>query len=138
MVLFHINENIFTSNCDYLVNPVNCVGVMGKGLALQFKEKFPYMFIDYKDKCIRKEVKPGVPYIYKNIINFPTKDDWRNLSQMSWIIKGLNWIKDNLHNVSIAIPPVGCGLGGLNQDEVFKYMYDIFNESDIQLNIYVK
>ncbi|MBK8650229.1 MAG: macro domain-containing protein [Elusimicrobia bacterium] len=78
--------DILKSEAHTLVNTVNCEGVMGKGIALEFKKKFPDMFKDYAARCSRGEVRLGEPYIYKqltgpNVINFPTKDHWRSLSR---------------------------------------------------------
>ena len=74
--------DILKSKAQTLINTVNCVGVMGKGIALEFKEQFPDMYENYVQRCQRGEVKPGVPYLYKTlfppqIINFPTKDHWK-------------------------------------------------------------
>ncbi len=86
--------DILQSNAQTLINTVNCVGIMGKGIALEFKNRFPEMFEDYVRRCQRKEVKPGVPYLFKrlsppNIINFPTKDHWKSVSRIDDIERGL-------------------------------------------------
>lgn len=77
--------NIFESDCETIVNPINCVGVMGKGLALEFKKRYPRMYEDYVARCKASMVKIGEPYLYKdadkNILNFPTKYHWRNPSK---------------------------------------------------------
>ena len=82
--------NIFESHAQTLVNTVNCVGVMGKGIALDFKNRYPEMFKEYTELCAQKRVKPGVPYYYSDllgasVINFPTKDHWRSPSKLSYI-----------------------------------------------------
>ncbi|NLD95170.1 MAG: macro domain-containing protein [Fibrobacter sp.] len=112
-----------------IVNTVNCVGVMGRGIALQFKKRFPNNFKLYESACKRNEVVPGKMFVYETgsftnprfIINFPTKRHWRADSRIEDIKEGLNdlkkVIKDNQIN-SIALPPLGCGLGGLNWMEV--------------------
>jgi hypothetical protein len=87
--------NLFETSMQTLVNTVNCVGVMGKGVAKTFKENYPSMFDDYKQRCEHKHVKPGVPYFYKDmlgvsILNFPTKDHWRSPSKLSDVINGLD------------------------------------------------
>lgn len=92
--------DILQSKAQTLINTVNCVGVMGKGIALEFKKRFPAMFEDYAAKCERGEVRPGVPYLYRTlfppqIINFPTKDHWRSVSKVSDIERGLNYLLDN-------------------------------------------
>lgn len=86
--------DILRSKAQTLINTVNCVGIMGKGIALEFKKRFPEMFDDYAQRCERKEVKPGVPYLYKTllppqIVNFPTKDHWKSVSQITDIERGL-------------------------------------------------
>lgn len=83
--------NIFDTKCSTIVNTINCVGVMGKGIALEFKKRYPEMFIDYVNRCKNREVKTGEPYVFYNenctkIINFPTKDNWRSPSRLSYII----------------------------------------------------
>ena len=75
--------DIFETKCSTIVNTVNCVGVMGKGIALEFKKRYPEMFLDYVKRCNRNEVKTGTPYVYTNddgfkILNFPTKDHWQS------------------------------------------------------------
>lgn len=114
---------------DAIVNTVNCVGVMGKGIALQFKKKWPDNFEAYSEACKKKSVKLGRMFIFhagplatpKYIINFPTKDHWRGKSQIEFIREGLidlvAQIK-NLNIASIAIPPLGCGNGGLDWRQV--------------------
>lgn len=127
MMITYTTGNIFDSDCQALVNPVNCVGAMGKGLAKGFKERFPKNYKIYKMSCVHGEVKVGkilVTLLEKNkfIFNFPTKLHWRQDSKFEYITLGL----DNLVKVviplfkikSIAIPALGCGLGGLNWPEV--------------------
>lgn len=136
--------NIFESKCSTIVNTVNCVGVMGKGIALDFKNRYPDMYMDYVAKCNEKLVKPGLPYIYKindenNVMNFPTKDHWRSPSRLSYIVDGLNWIIDNYekYNItSIALPPLGCGNGGLTWDVVGPIMYQKLSQLPINVEIY--
>ncbi len=114
---------------DAIVNTVNCVGVMGKGIALQFRNKFPENFQAYKAACDAGEVRTGRMFIYDNgalarphfVINFPTKEHWRGDSKMKYIRDGLvdlvARIKD-LNIRSIAVPPLGCGNGGLDWNDV--------------------
>lgn len=135
--------NIFESKCSTIVNTVNCVGVMGKGIALEFKKKYPEMFMEYVLKCNRGEVKPGVPYVYQDdgisILNFPTKDHWRSPSRLSYVIDGLNWFTENYKNYgieSIAFPPLGCGNGGLTWDVVGPIMYQKLCKLPINIEIY--
>lgn len=135
--------NIFDSTCSTIVNTVNCVGVMGKGIALEFKKKYPEMFMEYVIKCDRGEVKPGTPYFYQDneisILNFPTKDHWRSPSRLSYVIDGLNWFVENYEKYgidSIAFPPLGCGNGGLNWNVVGPIMYQKLSKLPIYIEIY--
>ena len=136
--------NIFESSCSTIVNTVNCVGVMGKGIALEFKKKYPEMYTDYVRRCNAKEVKTGVPYVYVNAdgsknLNFPTKDHWRSPSRLSYVIDGLNWFLENYEKYdikSIAFPPLGCGNGGLAWDIVGPIMYQKLVNLPIEVEIY--
>lgn len=135
--------NIFESNCLTIVNTVNCVGVMGKGIALEFKKKYPNMFMDYVLRCGRGELKPGKPYLYRegsiNILNFPTKDHWRSPSRLSYVIDGLVWFVENYASLgieSVAFPPLGCGNGGLSWGVVGPIMYQILKDLPINIEIY--
>ena len=123
-----VSGNMFDCKVDALVNTVNCVGVMGAGVALQFKMRNPEMFKDYVRRCRGGLVRPGQPYEWRAdaslfgsdsriVINFPTKDDWRNPSEYSYIESGLRWLRGYLlqsPGLSIAIPALGCGYGGLD------------------------
>jgi O-acetyl-ADP-ribose deacetylase (regulator of RNase III) len=129
MLSFH-NGDLFSAKTDALVNTVNCVGVMGKGIAAQFKSRYPDMFVDYLLVCQRKELRPGKLHVYFHtwvgggvkIISFPTKLDWRNPSKYAWIDVGLARlfaITIPAWNIkSIAIPALGCANGGLQWDKV--------------------
>lgn len=126
--------NIFNSSCEYLVNPVNCVGVMGKGLALEFKNKYPLNFEIYKKACDNASFNIGnlliVPVDNKFIVNFPTKKHWRNKSDLEFIKIGLEELKlaiKEFNIKSIALPKLGCGLGGLDWNEVFVLIKDFHN-----------
>lgn len=121
--------DIFQCKADALVNAVNCVGVMGAGLALQFKNKYPENFEAYKAACKRSEVKPGRMFVFETgqatpprfIINFPTKNHWRKKSYLPYIDQGLIDLVRVLHDKgirSVAIPALGVGLGGLDWNEV--------------------
>lgn len=124
---------------DAIVNTVNCVGVMGKGIALQFKKKWPDNFKLYAEACKVGAVKPGRMFVYdsgalarpKFIINFPTKDHWRGHSRIEFIHDGLNDLIAQIkaHQItSIAIPPLGCGNGGLDWREVRPLIEQAFAE----------
>lgn len=147
--------DIFAEDVDALVAPVNCEGVMGRGLALQFKREFPDNFRKYSKKCKGEEIRPGNMFVFetssngqsaldletqsgnkfasetrrvadpKYIINFPTKRDWRRKSRMEDIESGLKSLVDEIQGRrirSIAIPALGCGLGGLEWREVRERM----------------
>lgn len=121
-----ITGNLMASQDAVLVNTVNTVGVMGKGIALQFKDEFPHNFSVYADACRRGELYPGkllivrdssLRYGEKTIVNFPTKVHWRNPSEYDYIEKGLVALRKYLADdkvESISIPPLGCGNGGLD------------------------
>ena len=114
---------------EAVVNTVNTVGVMGKGIALMFKEAFPENFRAYEAACKRKEVRVGHMFVTENlalcgprwILNFPTKQHWRQPSRMEWITAGLRDLRGVVeeNNIrSIALPALGCGNGGLDWSEV--------------------
>lgn len=122
-----VNGDMFSSKADTLVNTVNCVGVMGKGLAKQFAIKYPEILEPYKQACSDKTLVPGkVQMLFANdgktIFNFPTKNHWRNPSNLVWIesaMHQLNFIVSRMPICEvIALPPLGCGLGGLEVDDV--------------------
>lgn len=121
--------NVIEADTEALVNTVNCVGYMGKGIALQFKKAFPENFKAYERTCRREEVRPGKMFVFetgsmlnpKYIINFPTKRHWRGKSRLEDIEAGLQALVDEVIKrgiKSIAIPPLGCGLGGLDWNMV--------------------
>ena len=121
--------DILTTDVEALVNTVNCVGIMGRGIALQFKNEFPENYKVYEAACARKEVQPGKMFVFetrtltnpKFIINFPTKRHWRGKSRMEDIESGLKALVEEIRHRgirSIAIPPLGSGLGGLNWADV--------------------
>lgn len=136
--------DIFESKCLTIVNTVNCVGVMGKGIALEFKKRYPEMFMDYVNKCDSGQVKTGTPYVFDNgdgmkILNFPTKDHWRSPSRLSFVIEGLDWFLENYEKygiTSIAFPPLGCGNGGLAWEIVGPIMYQKLKNLPIEIEIY--
>ncbi len=121
--------DLFESRAEALVNAVNCVGVMGKGIALQFKQRFPENFSLYADACLFQEVQigkmfvtqPTDPSLPRWIINFPTKKHWSNPSKLEWIEDGLKDLRRFLIEQkvqSVAIPALGAGLGGLDWSDV--------------------
>lgn len=133
--------NILEVKVEALVNPVNCVGVMGKGLALAFKQAYPDNFLEYQAACRLGEVKPGRMFIAKRreveneatnpkyIINFPTKRHWKENSRIEDIQSGLVSLTKEVKKLrisSIAVPALGCGLGGLRWEEVEELIVDAF------------
>lgn len=133
------NGNLLEANAEALVNTVNCVGYMGKGIALQFKQAFPANFKAYEAACRAAEVVPGRMLVHDNgrllnpryIINFPTKRHWRGKSRMADITSGLKALVREVRNLgvhSIALPPLGCGLGGLDWREVRPRIEQAFQE----------
>lgn len=134
--------DLLKSDAYALVNTVNCEGYMGKGIAYQFKLRFPEMNLEYERKCKNHELRPGKLHCFsadnKLIINFPTKDKWREKSKMEYIISGLDELVNVIeeYNItSIAIPPLGSGNGGLIwsnvKPEIIKKLNDISNRVDI-------
>jgi O-acetyl-ADP-ribose deacetylase (regulator of RNase III) len=131
------------NNVDVIVNTVNCTGFMGAGLALEFKLRYPDMFEDYEKKCLNNHIQVGKLDIFSNdsakILNFPTKNDWKRPSKMTWIEKGLQFFVEQYsqYNIqSIAFPKLGTSNGGLHWSEVKvlmeKYLKDI---SDIKIYV---
>jgi len=140
--------DIFSEEVEAIVNTVNCVGVMGRGIALQFKKRFPENFKAYADVCKHEEVQPGKMFVHatgtltnpKYIINFPTKRHWRGKSRIEDIDSGLTdlvqvIIEKNI--TSIALPPLGCGLGGLDWSEVqSKINEKLINLNSVQITVF--
>lgn len=129
--------DILDADAEALVNTVNCVGVMGRGIALQFKKKFPENFKCYKRACDAGELQPGVMLVHdmgkmfnpRYVINFPTKNHWRGKSTIEDIESGLQVLVNEVtirKIKSIAIPPLGCGLGGLDWNIVKELIADAF------------
>ena len=136
--------NIFDSRQQVLVNTVNCVGVMGKGIAQIFKKNYPLMFEQYKEMCDHKQIVCGTLYpYYENgevkILNFPTKQHWRSPSKLEYVTSGLDWFiahYKELEIQSIAFPPLGCGNGDLDWATVGPIMYQKLKVLPIDVEIY--
>lgn len=162
MIVFKSGD-LLGSDLQTLVNTVNCVGVMGKGIALAFKHQYPAMYRDYEARCRREEVKPGVPYRYPElprtnqlsldtfsqtradesepvILIFPTKSHWRAKSKREYVVRGLESLRENHKRweiQSLAIPALGCGNGGLDWRDVGPLMRDYLSDLDIPVDTYV-
>ncbi len=140
--------NIFDEDVEAIVNTVNCVGVMGRGLALQFKKTYPENFKVYATACKQDAVQPGEMFVFETgqlmnprvIINFPTKRHWRGKSRMGDIESGLKALVDEIRERgirSIAIPPLGAGLGGLPWQEVRERIADTLGTIDnVQITVF--
>ena len=136
--------DILQSKAQTLINTVNCVGVMGKGIALEFKNRFPDMYEDYLERCKRGEVKLGLPYLYRallppQVINFPTKDHWKSVSKLRDIERGLEYLLAHCKEwdvQSLAIPPLGCGNGQLEWRAVGPLIYRFVRQMGIPVEIY--
>jgi O-acetyl-ADP-ribose deacetylase (regulator of RNase III) len=147
-MLTFTSGDILRANAEALVNTVNCVGVMGRGIALQFKTAFPANFKAYEAACRRTEVQPGQMLVVatgrltnpKYIINFPTKRHWRGQSRMEDIESGLRALVSEVrdrHIRSIAVPPLGSGLGGLPWLEVRQRIIAVMSElKDTEVTVY--
>ena len=146
-MIIYVVGDIFESKDVCIVNPVNTVGVMGGGLALDFKRKYPEMYEVYKKHCAENKLTVSTLMFYKPknqeriICNFPTKIHWKNPSKLSYVESGLiafvNYYKD-FNITSASFPKLGCGLGGLNWElEVRPIMEHHLNKIDIPIHIYV-
>lgn len=136
------DRNIFDSQCQTIVNTINCVGVMGKGLALEMKNRYPSMFEKYKEYCNRGLIDIGSLWLYKHvsekeitkrILNFPTKKDWRNKSEYEYIEKGMEKFINTYKEkgiTSIAFPMLGCSNGGLDKEIVLQIMLKYLSKCD--------
>ncbi|MEO6346767.1 MAG: macro domain-containing protein [Aquaticitalea sp.] len=147
-MIHYIKGDIFQSKAEALVNTVNTVGVMGKGIALQFKKAFPNNFKVYTDAYKNNALRIGKMLVVKDsnitsgekyIINFPTKMDWRKPSEYSYIEEGLDNLIQTLEAYkikSVAIPPLGAGNGGLEWERVKRIIEDKLRGLDIEIQVY--
>ena len=143
--------DLFLDKSEALVNTVNCVGVMGKGVAHEFKHRWPENYKAYKKVCDAKELRPGRMLIFeltnlfggsepKFIVNFPTKDHWRARSKLEYISEGLDALVSDIRKYrikSIALPPLGCGNGGLDWKVIRPMMVERLSDlEDVSVSIY--
>ncbi len=139
-----LTGDLFLSKAQTLVNAVNCVGTMGKGIALEFRKRFPEMYEDYVTRCAAKQVRLGVPYLFRRtmppwILNFPTKDHWRSVSRLSDILVGLEYLKQCYQQwgvESLAVPALGCGEGQLEWEVVGPALHDHLSRLSIPVELY--
>lgn len=142
--IHYVKGDIFTSNTQVIVNTVNCKGVMGKGLALTFKQKYPDMFIAYQRDCQIGKLKIGRPTLYLKstpwILNFPTKNHWRYPSKLEYLEEGLVFLTQNYKKAgitSIAFPKLGAQNGRLSWDDVGPLMAQYLSQLEIDVYVYI-
>ena len=143
-MITYLKGDLLKSSAQVLVNAVNTVGIMGKGIALQFKQKYPNMFIEYQKQCNQKTFDIGNLLLWKSsnksILLFPTKKYWKDSSKIDYVEIGLqkfvNYYK-KLEINSIAFPKLGCGNGGLDWNIVQPLMEKYLNPLDIDIYIYI-
>ncbi|EMI54950.1 macro domain-containing protein [Rhodopirellula sallentina] len=143
-----VSGDLFEADVDAITNAVNCVGAMGRGIALAFKQRFPDNFVAYKQACDAGSLRPGSVLVFdrgeserpRYIVNFPTKDHWRNSSKLADIEAGLQALTheiDRLRIRSVALPALGCGLGGLEWETVRNAIETTFRgKSAVQVSLY--
>lgn len=136
------DSTVFNVNADAIVNTINCVGFMGKGLALEFSYRYPDLLIDYKDKCQKKEIQIGKVYYYNAkdilIVNIPTKQDYKYPSKLEWIEKDLiNFVETyKKYDIKkIAFPLLGTNNGKLNKQIVEKLMVKYLSKLEVEVVI---
>lgn len=147
-MIHYVKGNLFDSEAQALVNTVNTVGVMGKGIALQFREAFPYNYRVYRNACLKKELRVGQMLVvednnltsgHKIVINFPTKTHWRLPSEYSYIEQGLKALRVEIKHrkiSSIAIPPLGSHNGGLDWSRVKQMVESELSDLECEIFIY--
>jgi O-acetyl-ADP-ribose deacetylase (regulator of RNase III) len=141
-MLTYRRTSLFESTCQTLVNTVNCVGVMGKGIAKEFKKRDPEMFKAYKRICDDKLLTPGKLWLWRGdenwVLNFPTKTHWRSASMLEWVETGLQKFVSTYEDqgiTDISFPRLGCGNGGLDWEEVRPMMEHYL--SDLSIPVFV-
>lgn len=145
-MITYTRGNLLEAEAEALVNTVNTKGVMGKGIALAFKQAYPDMFAAYAEACQRGEVQTGRMFVVQReqpprwIINFPTKQNYRKPSRIEWIDEGLVDLKRVIVDrgiPSIAIPALGCGLGGLDWSDVRPRIETVLGSlTDVEIVVY--
>lgn len=144
MSLRHVTGNLLDSKCVGLVNPVNCIGVAGAGLAKQFRDRWPEQVAEYTAFCRTGRMKPGVVHDAllpdgRRILSVPTKRHWRDPSDLDDVLLGINALArycQETRLASIAIPPLGCGLGGLPKGPVLHWLLVQMPVPDMEIELY--
>lgn len=145
MAVKYIKGNIFNSKCQTIVNTVNCVGVMGKGVAFVYRLRYPQMYEEYKEHCKNKLIKTGSLWLYTKqenapwVLSFPTKLHWKYPSKIEWIQQGLRKFVDTYEKkgiTSIAFPLLGTHNGGLDTTEVKQLMNEYLGKCSIDIEVY--
>jgi len=143
-----VSGDFFEFEADIRVNTVNCVGVMGAGVALAFKNRYPSMFAEYVDQCKSGRVRPGKPSVWHSsdtlledieVVNFPTKDDWRKPSEYSYVESGLQWLSSYLKEKEgkiVTLPALGCGHGGLEWVKVKELIEKYLGDSPAKILVF--
>lgn len=138
--------DLFDSKCDWLVNAVNCIGIMGGGIAKIFSNKYPEMMLSYKNECRNKVLQIGKPHYYmnthdgKNIINFPTMFNPGSQANIDDIIKGLQTLNNDFNEIftgSVAFCALGCGIGGLSWKPVYNAIKTYFDNDNRYIEFYM-
>lgn len=153
MIRYVEQSDLFESDADALVNPVNSQGFMGKGVAAEFKKRFPEIMRPYRQACISGSLIPGKIMLCQliaeldwfewkapKILLFPTKDHWRSKSKLEWIDKGLSYIGNHYQQWgirSVATPQLGCGLGGLRWEDVQPLIEKHFEHDPLDVQVYL-
>lgn len=148
-MITRVEGDLLAADVEALVNTVNCVGVMGKGIALQFKRRYPHVFTAYQRACKRGEVRIGQMFVTPTeqldgprlVINFPTKKHWRSPSRLEYIEMGLAGLRETILEygiTSIAVPPLGAGSGGLEWADVEPMIVQKLGDlEDVDIELFV-
>lgn len=146
-MITYLRGNLLEDDAQALVNTLNTVGVMGKGIALQFNQRFPPNFAAYAQACKRGQVHTGRMFITEPgelagprwVVNFPTKQHWRDPSRMEWVVDGLQDLRSFLVSnsvQSIALPALGAGLGGLSWPAVRGQIETTLGDLAVDVRVY--
>lgn len=146
-MIAYLRGNLLEDDAQALVNTVNTVGVMGKGIALQFKQRFPANFVAYAQACKLGQVQTGCMWVTEPgeltdprwVVNFPTKQHWRDPSRMAWVVDGLQDLRHFLVSnavPSVALPALGAGLGGLPWPAVRGHIEAALGDLALDVRVY--